>query len=342
MVDEFFRTLAPVAIYISKKTGEKLKPESILVQCADESGFDVRGCAQGHENWKGHYNMAGISPNGVIADYPNYQSFADAYVSTIMQNAFGFPQVLEAGTIELQLIRLGQSKWAGSQYDREKSGRPGIDLLTIWRDYRGLIEDALQQTSPQGPNEDVRHLQEQLNELGYHLAADGLYGPITEETVKHFQEKAGLQVDGIAGPITQAEIVKEIEDLKKSQQEPKAPEQVQAASALAETAPTVQKTETAAPVIPPKTEPAATQTQNVGLSFGQAIETMKLGHKVMRAGWNGKGMWVELQSPDANSKMTLPYFYIEYPAGHPAYPNGCRVPWFPSQTDLLSNDWQLA
>jgi hypothetical protein len=37
--------------------------------------------------------------------------------------------------------------------------------------------------------------------------------------------------------------------------------------------------------------------------------------------------------------MTLPYIYIEYPKGHPAYPNGSRVPWLASQTDLLAEDW---
>ena len=44
---------------------------------------------------------------------------------------------------------------------------------------------------------------------------------------------------------------------------------------------------------------------------------------------------------DAHSKMTLPYIFIEYPAGHPAYPDGARVPWSPSQTDLLAHDWHI-
>lgn len=75
------------------------------------------------------------------------------------------------------------------------------------------------------------------------------------------------------------------------------------------------------------------------LNFGQALEALKLGRRVARAGWNGKGMWLLLQIPDANSKMTLPYVYIEYPSGHPAYHNGSRVPWLASQTDMLSEDW---
>jgi hypothetical protein len=75
------------------------------------------------------------------------------------------------------------------------------------------------------------------------------------------------------------------------------------------------------------------------MNFGQALENLKNGHKVCREGWNGKGMWLLMQRPDENSKMTLPYIYIEYPAGHAAYPNGSRVPWLASQTDLLADDW---
>ena len=78
---------------------------------------------------------------------------------------------------------------------------------------------------------------------------------------------------------------------------------------------------------------------NQGMDFGAAITLLKAGKKVSRAGWNGKGMWLVLQRPDAHSKMTLPYIYIEYPTGHPAYPNGSRVPWLASQTDALAEDW---
>ena len=49
------------------------------------------------------------------------------------------------------------------------------------------------------------------------------------------------------------------------------------------------------------------------MNFGQALEHLKQGGAVARAGWNGKGIWLELQVPDANSKMTLPYIYFNYP-----------------------------
>ena len=76
------------------------------------------------------------------------------------------------------------------------------------------------------------------------------------------------------------------------------------------------------------------------MNFGDALEFLKSGNAVTRKGWNGKGMWLELQTPDEHSKMTLPYIYMNYPKGE-KYPNGCRVPWLASQTDMLSEDWAL-
>lgn len=69
--------------------------------------------------------------------------------------------------------------------------------------------------------------------------------------------------------------------------------------------------------------------------FGRALEALKAGRRVTRAGWNGRGMWLELQRPDAHSKMTLPYVYMRTAQGD-------LVPWLASQTDLLADDWRLA
>lgn len=70
------------------------------------------------------------------------------------------------------------------------------------------------------------------------------------------------------------------------------------------------------------------------MDFSNALKALKVGHRVQRTGWNGKGLFVAIQRPDANSKMTLPYLYLEYPDGR-------RVPWLASQTDLLEDDWEL-
>jgi hypothetical protein len=45
-------------------------------------------------------------------------------------------------------------------------------------------------------------------------------------------------------------------------------------------------------------------------------------------------MWLKLQRPDSNSKMTLPYIYMSTVTGD-------KVPWLASQTDLLAEDWGL-
>jgi hypothetical protein len=67
-------------------------------------------------------------------------------------------------------------------------------------------------------------------------------------------------------------------------------------------------------------------------TFGWAIEELKAQRAVARQGWNGKGMWLRLQVPDAHSKMTLPYIYMRTVTDD-------NVPWLASQTDMLADDW---
>lgn len=75
--------------------------------------------------------------------------------------------------------------------------------------------------------------------------------------------------------------------------------------------------------------------------FGIALCHLKTGKRVARRGWNGKGLWLDLQTPDAYSKMTLPYVFMCCPEDAQNTP-GARVPWLASQTDMLANDWTLA
>jgi hypothetical protein len=76
------------------------------------------------------------------------------------------------------------------------------------------------------------------------------------------------------------------------------------------------------------------------MNFGEALAVLKIGKKVQREGWNGKGLWLELQTPDENSKMTLPYIFINYPEDAINTP-GARGPWSATQADMLSEDWQV-
>jgi hypothetical protein len=77
------------------------------------------------------------------------------------------------------------------------------------------------------------------------------------------------------------------------------------------------------------------------LSFGDALVYLKRGHKVARKGWNGKGIFIELQNPTETSKMTSPYIFIDttgLQTDNNLAPKSL-VPWLASQTDMLSEDW---
>jgi hypothetical protein len=68
--------------------------------------------------------------------------------------------------------------------------------------------------------------------------------------------------------------------------------------------------------------------------FGWALAQLREGKRVQRANWNGPGQYLELQTPDENSKMTLPYIYIRTV-------DGFLVPWLASQSDMLYEDWRV-
>lgn len=70
------------------------------------------------------------------------------------------------------------------------------------------------------------------------------------------------------------------------------------------------------------------------MNIGNMLVALKAGHCATREGWNGPGQFIQIQQPDENSKMTLPYVFITTVRGE-------RVPWIASQTDLLADDWVL-
>ena len=80
------------------------------------------------------------------------------------------------------------------------------------------------------------------------------------------------------------------------------------------------------------------------MDFGYALKELKSGKRLRRRGWNGKGIFIELQRPDQFSKMTHPYIYIDttgLQTNNPDAPKD-RVPWLASQTDMLADDWEIA
>lgn len=86
--------------------------------------------------------------------------------------------------------------------------------------------------------------------------------------------------------------------------------------------------------------------------FGTATHLMKLGNRVQRAGWNGKGMFVYYVPAasypvDRNSKSTMAGEFADDMVPYRAYlalktaQNDVST-WAPSVSDALAEDWQLA
>lgn len=69
-------------------------------------------------------------------------------------------------------------------------------------------------------------------------------------------------------------------------------------------------------------------------NFGVALEYLKKGFKVTKKSWHKEGMYLELQNSTELSKMTASYVYI-------TIDNDYRIPWHPSQADMLEEDWQV-
>lgn len=86
----------------------------------------------------------------------------------------------------------------------------------------------------------------------------------------------------------------------------------------------------------PKAQFEAAYRATTGMTFGLALEALQQGKCVSRAGWNGVGLWLEYLPA---SGVDLAYIRMSYPVHSKAYPEGARVPWLASQTDMLATDW---
>lgn len=92
------------------------------------------------------------------------------------------------------------------------------------------------------------------------------------------------------------------------------------------------------------------------LSFGDAIEALKVGKKVARSGWNGKGMWLSLSCSDTR-EVQAEHFWSSHNAQFAKENGGSAkvlpsitmktatgeilIGWLASQTDMLANDWVI-
>ena len=88
------------------------------------------------------------------------------------------------------------------------------------------------------------------------------------------------------------------------------------------------------------------------MDFGMAIIALKRGECVARKGWNGKGMFLTLQTgsevdgPNMRNDGAKKYYenhkvkiapHIDMKAADETYVVG----WLASQTDMLAEDWEI-
>ena len=94
------------------------------------------------------------------------------------------------------------------------------------------------------------------------------------------------------------------------------------------------------------------QKKGKDMTFSEALESCKIGMKIQREGWNGKGMFVVYQKgypdgipinkntaeatgiPEGTVCRFLPYLMMKTA-------DGAFVPWLISQTDALADDWSI-
>lgn len=84
-----------------------------------------------------------------------------------------------------------------------------------------------------------------------------------------------------------------------------------------------------------------------GMNFGLALEAAKLGRKIARAGWNGKGQYVELGRDFVYDSLVGNDHYATHDdIGSKALvfvgTRGRQVGWLASQADMLADDWRIA
>lgn len=98
----------------------------------------------------------------------------------------------------------------------------------------------------------------------------------------------------------------------------------------------------------PKSAFDAAYRKSGNMTFGHAIELLKLGCKMARKGWNGKGMFLYLIK-GAEFQNALKYGYGEYEReptitssiAMKTAQNTIVIGWLASQTDMLAEDWHI-
>lgn len=82
------------------------------------------------------------------------------------------------------------------------------------------------------------------------------------------------------------------------------------------------------------------------MTFGKALEEVKKGKRAKRAGWNGKNQYIELAERVSYMNVSGEIVNVDHSdMGNKAIAffgtSGVQLGWLASQSDMLSEDWEV-
>lgn len=228
----FINMIAPLAVEQAKKHGNKIFASVCIAQAAHETGYGTSktmmkynapfGIKVGKSAykfgtaWKGaSYNTRtteyyGAGATKINDNFRAYSSLSDAVEDyfDLLCVASRYKGALNAPDYKACIRAIAPSYATGETQNHAYSKA----IIKIIEDYNlmkydggealpfgnpyNLTEKVMKKGSR---GESVKWLQYRLNDLGYNLTIDGIYGAKTEAAVKDFQK---VFCDGICGPLT--------------------------------------------------------------------------------------------------------------------------------------------
>lgn len=227
----FINTIAPLAVEQAKKHGNKIFASVCIAQAAHETGFGnsktmmkynapfgikVGGGVKFGSAWKGEsYNSRtteyyGAGATKINDNFRAYSSLSDAVEDyfDLLCVASRYKAALNAPDYKT-CIRAIAPSYATGESQKQAYSSSVIKIIETYNLTKYDAGEALPFGNPYtlteklmkkgSRGESVKWLQYRLNDLGYNLVIDGIYGVKTEAAVKDFQK---VFCDGICGPLT--------------------------------------------------------------------------------------------------------------------------------------------
>ena len=228
----FIDMIAPLAVEQAKKHGNKIFASVCIAQAAHETGFGTSktmmkynapfgikvGSSAYHFGtaWKGasyntrtteYYSAGAVKINDNFRAYSSLSDAVEDYFDMLCV-ASRYKGALNAPDYKTCIRAIAPSYATGETQNHAYSNAiikiiesynlmkyDGGEALPFGNPYN-LTEKVMKKGSR---GESVKWLQYRLNDLGYNLTIDGIYGAKTEAAVKDFQK---VFCDGICGPLT--------------------------------------------------------------------------------------------------------------------------------------------